>query len=302
MTIKQWLQEKRAEDRQSQRLIGILNTYGYTRFNPSYFESFEDYVHCKGRTSKLETVKVINGMGDVEILRPDVTLSILKTITGLGPLEKVKLTYDTRVFKLAAEGIAESRQIGAEYFGEMSIDCDLEVMGLAVKCLKDTDAVLVIGHTKFITGLLKATGLSPDKQERLLTAMYHKQQKETIELLRTSKVSEEVIEKFKQVMDPLQQDLTCYRKGYLNSEMRIALHDMEYIMKMLPEPFQVDLGMVSRFDYYDGLIFKGYMPKWNAPVLRGGRYDKLTALYGASFPAVGFSIAFDAYMKGVSND
>jgi ATP phosphoribosyltransferase regulatory subunit len=62
----------------------------------------------------------------------------------------------------------------------------------------------------------------------------------------------------------------------------------------LTDRFEIDLGDVSRLDYYTGLTFKIYVEGAGARVGSGGRYDGLTASFGKSEPAVGFVVDLDA--------
>jgi ATP phosphoribosyltransferase regulatory subunit len=62
----------------------------------------------------------------------------------------------------------------------------------------------------------------------------------------------------------------------------------------LSELFEIDLGDVSRLDYYTGLTFKIYVEGAGACVGSGGRYDNLTANFGKAEPAVGFVLDLEA--------
>ena len=62
----------------------------------------------------------------------------------------------------------------------------------------------------------------------------------------------------------------------------------------LEDRFEIDLGDVSRLDYYTGLTFKIYVSGAGTRVGSGGRYDGLTASFGRAEPAVGFVLELDA--------
>ena len=48
---------------------------------------------------------------------------------------------------------------------------------------------------------------------------------------------------------------------------------------MFPDNIEFDLSLLSKFDYYNGVIFKGYNKALNMPIIRGGRYDQLSSLF-----------------------
>ena len=58
--------------------------------------------------------------------------------------------------------------------------------------------------------------------------------------------------------------------------------------------FEIDLGDVSRLDYYTGLTFKIYVEGLGVRLGSGGRYDHLTGKFGRAEPAVGFVVELDA--------
>lgn len=59
----------------------------------------------------------------------------------------------------------------------------------------------------------------------------------------------------------------------------------------------LDLGIVTRNDYYTGIVFKGYVQGLGTTALVGGRYDSLLSDYGVDLPAVGFGIDIDAVAR-----
>jgi ATP phosphoribosyltransferase regulatory subunit len=64
----------------------------------------------------------------------------------------------------------------------------------------------------------------------------------------------------------------------------------------------LDLGEVRGFDYYTGLRFAGYAAGAADAVLRGGRYDRLLARYGAPAAAIGFAVDIEALAEADTRD
>lgn len=61
-----------------------------------------------------------------------------------------------------------------------------------------------------------------------------------------------------------------------------------------------DLGMLSRYQYYTGIIFKAYTYGTGDYIVTGGRYNKLLVQFGKDTPAVGFAIVVDQLMAALS--
>ena len=64
------------------------------------------------------------------------------------------------------------------------------------------------------------------------------------------------------------------------------------------DKIQLDLSLVNDIDYYNGIIFRGYIRKLPGCVLAGGQYDKAMKILGKAGGAVGFAIYLDELTKG----
>ena len=49
--------------------------------------------------------------------------------------------------------------------------------------------------------------------------------------------------------------------------------------------------LVNSMDYYNGVIFQGFLPGLHTPVLSGGRYDNLPRKMGKQVGAIGFALS-----------
>jgi ATP phosphoribosyltransferase regulatory subunit len=60
-----------------------------------------------------------------------------------------------------------------------------------------------------------------------------------------------------------------------------------------------DLGLLSNYNYYSGVIFKGYTYGSGSPVVAGGRYNGLVNQFGVDTPSVGFAFFVDELMAAL---
>ena len=51
--------------------------------------------------------------------------------------------------------------------------------------------------------------------------------------------------------------------------------------------------MVSKYNYYTGVIFNAYTYQAGSAIAKGGRYDNLLEKFGKSAPATGFVVMID---------
>lgn len=299
-SLEQYINGLKRENRIRKDISARLQNNGYETIETSLFEPYDGFLQCHGRSSKDRTVKVVNNRGGIEILRPDITFNIIKKLAGYYKQdEQVKLSYDSVVFMNDTDGgISETRQLGAEYVGTLSIDADLEIIQIVNQLLDQTEtSVLIIGHTKYVKGLLSEVVCSDDMKQNLIQALYNRQPDQLNRLLATVTLSDEVEEKIKMLLDVDLYELDDFSKGFMNSDMKIAIRELMYLKECLDDHISFDLSLISQYDYYNGIIFKGFGKGVNQAVVKGGRYDKLSKLFNANIPAVGFSLELKDYMK-----
>ena len=63
-----------------------------------------------------------------------------------------------------------------------------------------------------------------------------------------------------------------------------------------------ELGIISNYHYYTGIIFAGYTFGTGEPVVKGGRYDRLLTYFGRKAPAIGFAIVVDQLLSALSEE
>ena len=84
-----------------------------------------------------------------------------------------------------------------------------------------------------------------------------------------------------------------------------ALENLEELMDLLEaydvmKYVSVDLGIVSSYQYYTGIIFAGYTFGSGEAIVKGGRYDKLLPYYGKQAASIGFAVVIDQLMAALS--
>ena len=60
-----------------------------------------------------------------------------------------------------------------------------------------------------------------------------------------------------------------------------------------------DLGMLSKYNYYTGVIYKAYTYGVGDALVKGGRYDTLLGRFGKEAPAIGFMVVIDDLMAAL---
>ena len=61
-----------------------------------------------------------------------------------------------------------------------------------------------------------------------------------------------------------------------------------------------DFSLLSRYEYYTGIVFRGYTYGTGDAIVKGGRYNNLLREYGKDAPAIGFAFYIDDLMNAIT--
>lgn len=290
-------------------LEDMFLTDGYIQIQPSTFENWDKLTGINKKIKKESTVKVLNGSSQVFILRPDITMNIIKNLIPRWEEElKLKLFYTSTIYRNKEESnIKEITQTGIEYLGEDSFKADRDVVGLALKVLKrfNDNFILEIGSSKYVDGILKESNLNENIQSQLKSLIYRKNKFELINFIQNLSLPDDMDKLLSNILDfqgNLEEIISTANNFYMNEEMKKAVEELINLNEFIQENvygknIHFDLSMVTELDYYDGLIFKGYYSNCCKEIISGGRYDSLTEEFGKRVSAIGFSVNLDGLMK-----
>ena len=62
-----------------------------------------------------------------------------------------------------------------------------------------------------------------------------------------------------------------------------------------------DFGMLSKYQYYTGIIFQAYTYGTGEPIVKGGRYNELMKHFGKPAASIGFAIVIDTLLLALSS-
>jgi ATP phosphoribosyltransferase regulatory subunit len=257
-------------------------------------------------------VKVLNGNGKVSILRPDMTSVIIKNfIPRWENREKLKVFYLSTTFENnSSGGINEWKQAGVEYLGGDARLADRSILQLSLAILASygDDFIFELGSSKYMNGLLQELSLDGSSEKKLKEFLYHKDEfglKGFLEQANIETKRKELLRNLLSFQGNLKDVCKMAESYFMNEEMKLAIAELQELDNFLctlgySERTIFDLAMVTNFDYYDGIIFRGYYPTVFQPIISGGRYDRLTEMYGQCVPAVGFKVDFTSLLSALN--
>ena len=297
--------KKRYEFTKEIEYIFVKNNY--VQIKPSIFEDYDNFISINKRTPTKSMVKIVSDK--ILVLRPDITTSIIKSLIPRWEEDLVlKLFYHSTVYKNEGkEGIKEIRQFGCEYLGEKSMEADGEIVNMSLDILKKFGEkfILEIGNSNYINGLLSELNLKEHQENKLKSLILRKNKIEIndyIEKFNIRNEIKEIIYNLFELNGNIEGVISKARKFYTNDLMNKGLEELEKISILLKKSeykkyTNCDLSMVGKFDYYEGIMIKGYYANVYKEILSGGRYDSLTEEFGRLVPAIGFCIDVDGLME-----
>lgn len=293
----------------------IFHLYGFQDIETPTFEFFEVFSREVGTTPSKELYKFFDREGNTLVLRPDFTPSIARCAVSCFPLnmEPVRLCYagNTFVNNSSFQGrMKEATQMGAERIGDSSSDADAEMLAMVVNCLLETglrDFQISVGEVNFFKALLEDTKKDDEMERKLRELISNKNNFGVEELIRGQNLPKELENAFFQ-LPYLFGDAEILKKAKkLTSNQRAirAIHRLEEIYEILKcygyeNYVTFDLGMLSKYRYYTGIIFQAYTYGTGEPIVKGGRYDNLLEHFGKAAAASGFGISIDQLMLALS--
>lgn len=298
-----------------EKLHHVLMQYGYHDIETPTFEFFDIFNQEKGTVNSSEMYKFFDRNNNTLVLRPDMTPSIARSVAKYYEEETlpIRLSYvgNTYLNRVNYQGkLTEVTQVGAELVNDNSSAADAEVIAMMIDCLKAaglTDFRIDIGQVDFYKGLVEEANLSEKEEESLRRFIDNKNSFGMEKTLKTMDLSEESYHALSVFMD-LYGDCEVLEKAKTitkNPRSLKAIERLEKVYQVLciygyEHYVSFDLGMLTQFNYYTGIIFKGYTYGTGDAIAKGGRYDELLSLFGKDAHSIGFVITVDEVLMALS--
>ena len=244
------------------RLRALYEQAGYRKYRASRFEEYALYQEYQRFLPDAQVITFTDLDGKLRAIKPDVTLSIAKTAQPAAG-ECKRFYYNEEVCRPSREShtFQTIHQMGLESMGAVDADEQAAVVRLALQSLAalDVPTVLEISHMGYESAAAALTGLLD-------------------------------------LHGPLGATLTAARAACRCETQRAALEELQALQNALGEAgrgTRLDLSMADEMEYYNGLVFTGYVAGIPCAVLKGGRYDYLMQRFTPGANAIGFAIYLD---------
>ncbi len=288
----------------------VFDGWGYQEVITPTVDYYSLFEAGMGTAEAERSFRFTEDDGRLLALRPDVTSAIARAAATLFAERErpLRLCYASSVFRQRAASHVdwrrESKQIGCELIGRNSTAADMELLAIAVELLTrlglDGQFVITLNDIDVFNGIVESLMLDQMARDELR----HLIDIRAVAELESFLDSYTSVDKCVALADLIQlpgkgEIFERARRVITNARSRSALDRLERVWSIVEAvgmagQFEIDLGNVSRVDYYTGLTFTIYVTGAGARVGGGGRYDHLTAKFGRSEPAVGFVVELEA--------
>ena len=292
----------RPAERAQLELRAVYEKAGYHKYHMGGFEEYSLYQENRGFLSSDQVITFTDLDGRLLAMKPDVTLGIAKNAQP-APGECKKYYYVEKVYRPSRESrtFKEINQMGLECIGAVDDGVTAQVVQLAVQSLAAAGVpyVLEIGHMGFIKGLLDAVDAPQACRAQLLGFLQSKNAHELQQAALQAGISAwgaQALCGLLELNGPL-DDTLCHAREMVKSEgMSAALDEVSALQKVLGGTgcgIRLDLSLGGEMEYYNGLVFNGYLQGLPRAVVRGGRYDLLARRFTPGAGAIGFAVYLD---------
>lgn len=289
-------------------LLNKFHLYGYDDIQTPTFEYFDVFSTNIGTIPSKDLFKFFDKEGNTLVLRPDFTPSIARCVAKyhMGETMPIRLCYTGNTFTNVSDlqgRLKESTQIGVEFINDSSFSADAEMITLMIeslKCVGLNDFLVTIGNVEFFKGLCEELGIDSETEMDLRDFISNKNYFGSEAILDAKNISGDAKDKLLKVTELFGQiDSVYLAKELVNNKRSLdAINRLISIYEILKSQnmdgyITFDMGMLSKYNYYTGVIFRAYTYGVGDAIMKGGRYDKLLSEFGNDAPAIGFAIVLD---------
>ncbi|MBQ8210412.1 MAG: ATP phosphoribosyltransferase regulatory subunit [Clostridia bacterium] len=287
------------------KLRKLYESAGFKKFRMSKFESYDFYARNKDFLHGQRIITFSDLNGKLMALKPDVTLSIVKSADNAAGRQKLYYTENVYRESKDVHEFKEISQVGLEVLGDIDLYQTVEIIILAIKSLLeiDPDAILDISHMGYTEGLLDCLTDDIALRAELHKLISGKNAHDIVKLANSNSLPMNPVNTAIGLMvskNSNDEAIADAVANALNARMQGAVKEISSIYEILKaqgleKHIRIDLSVTGDPNYYNGILMHGYIHGVPRDVLSGGRYDMLLSKMGKDCTnAMGFAIYFDA--------
>jgi len=300
-----------------EKLRVLFKKYSYSEVITPSIEFYDVFAYGLGRLPQEYLYTFTDTKGRLISLRADSTKPIARLYSARlqGLSLPVRLFYNQSVFHRNISFYKkrdENTQMGVELIGIGGIKADIEILTLAAKGLYELfgeDFRIEIGHSNILNYILSRLELDEQTKTQIRQIVASKNYPKLEQLLCKLPKNCSVIKKLPEmfgsidILDEYEKEIGSIDPDFIAKDAVLYLRNLLCAMERqgFKKNILLDLATVNEYDYYTGIMFKGFSSN-GQEVLSGGRYDTLYNDYDLNIEAVGFACDIDAICDALKEE
>ena len=292
-------------------LLDILDLHGYQLVMPPMLEYLESLITGVGHDLDLATFKVVDQLtGRLMGVRADITPQAARIDAHmLNNLGVTRLCYAGSVLRTKPDGLAQTRQpiqLGAELFGHVGMEADIEIQRLMVKTLQAAGVKALqidFSHVGIFDSLMSKVQANDSLKQSIYQALQSKDQTEVKALAQDFDAeTRQALCRLTQLNGDANILAAAAKDLPKTPEITHALNDLKQVAKDLADlgvGISFDLAELRGYHYHSGMVFAAYAKGCSGPLAFGGRYDEVGQAFGRARAATGFSLDLRGLVKAL---
>ncbi len=279
-------------------LRSLYAQYGYLPYKMSKFESYEYYIQNKDFLVSDRIITFNDTNGRLLALKPDVTLSIIKNGEDT-PGCKQKVYYNENVYRVSGNThqFKEIMQAGLECIGDIDLYDIFEAVSLAAQSLAliAEDFVLQVSHLGILSEVLNRVCPDQGFRQKAIDCIKSKNTHDLSRLCLQYGVEDTLL--IRLIGAHGQRGKVIAQLEAMDCEQAALqeLKELSALLDQLPwgDRILFDFSVVNNLNYYNGIVFQGFLSGICESVLTGGQYNRLMEKLERRAGAIGFALYLD---------
>lgn len=281
------------------QLLDLYKEKGFGLVIPPMVENVESLLLTSDSVNQ-KTFKFLDpASGKMLGVHADITPQIARIDAKTDSSKSAKYCYVNSILQTQADDFYASRspiQAGAELYGADDISADVEVIELMLESLKVLSIdpiVLSLGNVAIFDALIADEALDDEQIVTLRQTFVKRSVPDLAVFLANNRVKN--ADKFSTLIT-LEGDAGILEEASVLfadlPKAKAAIEDLANINTQLNAAgvkVVLDLAELKTYEYHTGVIFSAYSENYSKALAQGGRYNGLSASFGQSRAATGFS-------------
>ena len=286
-------------------ILDLFQSFGYQLVIPPMLEYVESLLTAAGSDMSLQIIKLVDQLSGRTLgIRSDMTTQVARIDAHILNRQDIsRLCYaGTTLQTRVVPGIfsREQLQLGAEIYGFVGIEADIEIGRLMLDTLylaQVGSVTLDMSHAALLRDVIAEIPLSASQSSELYAALQAKDRSSLEQLTANWQgAKQELILSLLDLSGDAPFVLDRARQVLPNTQVtQQVLGDLETLYLALRQysnqtQFNIDLADLAGYQYHTGVMSAAYIAGCPVAIARGGRYDEVGSAFGRSRPATGFSL------------